>query len=74
MAVLTRAQYLQYRTEVRTAQAVVEQIPMSDVIATIDQALKDGPAQNPKMWAEGEAQLHADRKLLIAAQAAFGKV
>lgn len=71
MADMTRAQYLQWRSEVRSAQVVVQEIPLADVIATIDAALKAGPAQSPQMWAEGEAQLHTDRALAVAALTAF---
>jgi hypothetical protein len=64
MATLTRAQYLQVRAELRTLATVAKNLPHGDVLATIDQALAEGPAKNPKMWTEGGAQLQKDREFV----------
>lgn len=70
---LTRAQYLQVREQFRTMLTLAKNLPAATFGATIDQALADGPVKNPKMWAEGAAQLQHD-KALVTALAEFAKV
>jgi hypothetical protein len=60
---LTRAQYLQIRAQIRTLTAAAKSLPLATFVATIEQAEKDGPVQNPKMWTEGAGQLAKDKVL-----------
>ena len=71
-ATLTRAQYLQIRAQSRTFTAAAKGLPLATFAATIEQAEKDGPVKNPKMWTEGATQLTKD-KVLVTALAAFAK-
>jgi hypothetical protein len=69
---LTRSQYLQIREQIRTLTKVAKNLPLASYAATIEQAQKDGPVKNPKMWTEGAGQLAADHTL-AAMLAAFAK-
>ena len=71
-SILTRAQYLQLRENIRTLTAVARNMNLSAYVSTIDQAVTDGPTKNPKMWSEGHSQLVTDRAL-AAALAVFAK-
>lgn len=61
MALLNRTQYLQARTNIDTAIIALKNVGLADYVATIDQALADGPAKNPKMWADGADALRAEK-------------
>jgi len=63
---MTRAQYLQAREAMELVARLVGEMALVDFLSTIDQAERDGPAKNPRMWAEGHEQLVKDRQLATA--------
>lgn len=63
---MTRAQYLQARGDMQLVATLVKEMPLDAFLATIDEAVKEGPARSPKMWAEGHEGLVAARKLASA--------
>lgn len=63
---MTRAQYVQLRANMNLIATLVREMPLADFLATNAQALQQGPAQQPKMWADGQPQLEKDQSLAAA--------